>query len=66
MSSNLFAFERTDWDPDNERPVPTTKSVDSKGHVNYYRPVDLDEEICTTWRRKLGKELAKRLSVESE
>ena len=42
---------------DKTRPI-----VDEEGHVNYYRPIPLDESTAIYWRTTIGGEIAKRLN----
>ncbi|KAH7890844.1 hypothetical protein F5I97DRAFT_91417 [Phlebopus sp. FC_14] len=42
-------------------PTNTTRAVDSEGHVNFMRPVPLDESLCVKWRCEVGASLASQL-----
>ncbi|KAI6041303.1 hypothetical protein EDC04DRAFT_2670256 [Pisolithus marmoratus] len=54
-------FPISDGDVD-QWPTNTTRIVDSEGHVNYMRPVPLDESLCIKWRCEVGASLAVRLN----
>ncbi|KAI6164586.1 hypothetical protein EDD17DRAFT_1561350 [Pisolithus thermaeus] len=54
-------FSISDGDP-SQWPTNTTRVVDSEGHVNYMRPVPLDESLCIKWRCEVGASLAVRLN----
>ncbi|KAI6113028.1 hypothetical protein F5141DRAFT_1111093 [Pisolithus sp. B1] len=54
-------FPISDGDP-GQWPTNTTRVVDSEGHVNYMRPVPLDESLCIKWRCEVGASLAVRLN----
>ncbi|KAL4065830.1 hypothetical protein V8B97DRAFT_1880890 [Scleroderma yunnanense] len=53
-------FHVSDGDPV-QWPENTTRLVDSEGHVNYMRPVPLDESLCIKWRCEVGASLAVQL-----
>ena len=42
-------------------PANTTRVVDSEGHVNYMRPVPIDESLSIKWRCEVGASLALQL-----
>ncbi|KAG6335839.1 hypothetical protein ID866_3253 [Astraeus odoratus] len=42
-------------------PTNTVRVVDSEGHVNYMRPVPLDESLVIKWRCEVGASLAVQL-----
>ncbi|KAH7921303.1 hypothetical protein BV22DRAFT_1122235 [Leucogyrophana mollusca] len=55
-------FPRSDGDQ-SQWPTNTTKAVDQEGHVNFMRPVPLDESLCIKWRREVGTSLAQRMGL---
>ncbi|KIJ65564.1 hypothetical protein HYDPIDRAFT_60372, partial [Hydnomerulius pinastri MD-312] len=42
-------------------PTNTTRTIDSEGHVNYMRPVPIDESLSIKWRCEVGTSLANQL-----
>lgn len=56
---------RTDADPKNW-PANTQKVVDSDGHVNFMRPVSIDESVSIAWRLQLGPRVAAALGLPCE
>lgn len=42
-------------------PTNTTRVVDGEGHVNYMRPVPIDESLSVKWRCEVGASLALQL-----
>ena len=53
-------FPVSDGD-ENQWPTNTTRVVDSEGHVNYMRPVPIDESLSIKWRCEVGASLALQL-----
>ena len=43
-------------------PVNTTRVVDNESHVNFMRPVPIDESLCVKWRCEVGASLAVQLN----
>ncbi|KAI5999311.1 hypothetical protein F5J12DRAFT_847501 [Pisolithus orientalis] len=58
---SFIDFLTSDGDTD-QWPTNTTRVVDSEGHVNFMRPVPLDESLCIKWRCEVGASLAVRLN----
>ncbi|KAI0075301.1 hypothetical protein K474DRAFT_1664349 [Panus rudis PR-1116 ss-1] len=44
-------------------PTNTQKIVDPQGHVNFMRPVGIDESLCIHWRRQAGIAVAKAMGL---
>lgn len=42
-------------------PTNTDRVVDTEGHVNYMRPVPIDESLSIKWRCEVGSSLATQL-----
>ncbi|OBZ73936.1 hypothetical protein A0H81_05869 [Grifola frondosa] len=55
-------FPRTDGDA-SILPTNTQKIVDHDGHVNFMRPVGLDESTSINWRVGVATQLAKRMNL---
>jgi hypothetical protein len=47
-------------------PSNNTAVVDADGHVNYFRPVSLDEGPSVGWRLAIGKALAAKLDYAGQ
>lgn len=47
-------------------PTNTEKVVDGDGHVNFMRPVPLDEPLCIHWRNTIGPRVAAVLGLPRE
>ncbi|KIP03007.1 hypothetical protein PHLGIDRAFT_78231 [Phlebiopsis gigantea 11061_1 CR5-6] len=56
------SIPRTDGDRKNW-PANTEKVVSADGHVNFMRPVPIDEGVCITWRCQLGTRVAAALGL---
>ncbi|KAH9913925.1 uncharacterized protein B0H18DRAFT_1047122 [Fomitopsis serialis] len=56
-----ITFPRSDGDP-GALPKNTQRIVDSKGEVNYMRPVQLDEGQAINWRVNVGAQVANLLN----
>lgn len=56
---------RTDADSKNW-PANTEKVVDSDGHVNFMRPVPIDESLSIGWRCQLGPRVAAVIGLPCE
>lgn len=54
-------FPLSDGD-ESQWPTNTARVVDSEGHVNYMRPVPIDESLSVKWRCEVGASLALQLS----
>ncbi|KAH7915297.1 hypothetical protein BJ138DRAFT_1170046 [Hygrophoropsis aurantiaca] len=59
---SFIDFPRSDGDP-SQWPTNTAKVVDGEGHVNFMRPVPLDESLSIKWRREVGNSLAQRMGL---
>jgi hypothetical protein len=53
-------FPLSDGD-ESQWPTNTARVVDSEGHVNYMRPVPIDESLSVKWRCEVGASLALQL-----
>ena len=58
-------FERSDGNP-KQWPKNTSQEVDSEGHVNFMRPVGLDESVAVLWRKTVGKFVAQKMGKPRE
>lgn len=62
LPSNPTFIDFTISDGDESQwPTNTTRAVDSEGHVNYMRPVPIDESLSIKWRCEVGASLALQL-----
>ena len=53
-------FPVSDGD-ESQWPTNIARVVDSEGHVNYMRPVPIDESLSVKWRCEVGASLALQL-----
>ena len=59
-----ITFERTDGDESLWPHISKTRpEIDSDGHVNYLRPVELDESASLRWRHGIGMAVARQLEL---
>ncbi len=58
-------FPRTDGDP-KQWPRNTNEVIGKDGHVNFMRPMGIDESTGVLWRKVVGKYVAQKLGEPGE